>query len=893
MHQQLVSSLQQIHTCILLGMHPLIGNAVRKNTEWLLKELLTSCLNVPLAEIDDKTLDHLLQRAQPLLSDHAQFHEFLQALRTLTNIASHDRRLSTNLPRGPELLNMFLAAYFYIAGNFLGIDEQQITKEMESSFSALVPLPEKNTKESQLVIEEIVNEESYQKCFRQDYRLGLHQQALLDSARLPAWSHPIVSLALFSRKLLFEIPYLQLVRRMYSGLKLLNLRLLGKFSVILADIGGLEMVLYIGTSMETEVWLKTVCVFTNNKSFIDLIKIDLQNRGALADVAGVINDAEAQHRFLAQLRQIYQGVKNQVFAAETEIALQRNRQLSPVAEPFAQSNLTLVTSDFELSQALRYPIDSWRLFLHPLQRDVVNAPSRFLFIEGSPGTGKTVVLLHRIRKQVLRNREYDRIGQRRGLLRLLVLTFSEALKKNIAEMLKKLDPSITDAELLLYSLPEFVNLLNSGELELSAELGRNIYVGAKFRNSRQSYITDLFIDELQDFPLRERSRLTEAIALFTRLTRTSITATYDINQAIYHANSAVQEFISSIPGADTRVLTYCYRMSRELYETSLLFRQRCEELFNDACEVTTANRSLQRIKRNDCSYALSGGRVELAPISLRMVPEQVEKFLGQLRTSYSNADIGVVYFQEEQRKGSALPDEIIQMKNLNALHGVRVMNHLAVKGLEFKAGIIVNAHLPFQQFSRSLSYARKLRVAYLLLAKLWESESKLGPLPDGVDNDENPEPRLRFAQEALPLFLAFSRYVTDHDYRELLGEDKTLYPQNDMEGGISLIRSWATRTSVAAVINSLEFVKNRDPVQASAMVLRKCMKMREAIKNELQQKIAKIQEDRQKLYDNIDLTMANIQFNQFYVATTRFRDLAYVLYDERVPLREFLSSQTG
>ncbi|MCS6971908.1 MAG: hypothetical protein NZL89_02700, partial [Leptospiraceae bacterium] len=112
-------------------------------------------------------------------------------------------------------------------------------------------------------------------------------------------------------------------------------------------------------------------------------------------------------------------------------------------------------------------------------------------------------------------------------------------------------------------------------------------------------------------------------------------------------------------------------------------------------------------------------------------------------------------------------------------------------------------------------------------------------------------------------------------------------------GGISLIRNWATHTSVASVINTLEFVKNREPGQASAMVLRKCMKMREAIKNELQQKIAKIQEDRQKLYDNIDLTMANIQFNQFYVATTRFRDLAYVLYDERVPLREFLSSQTG
>lgn len=50
----------------------------------------------------------------------------------------------------------------------------------------------------------------------------------------------------------------------------------------------------------------------------------------------------------------------------------------------------------ELTRALDYPWDKWTTFLHPLQRQIVDAfykgPVR---ISGSAGTGKTVVALHR------------------------------------------------------------------------------------------------------------------------------------------------------------------------------------------------------------------------------------------------------------------------------------------------------------------------------------------------------------------------------------------------------------------------------------------------------------------------------------------------------------------
>src|SRR5690606_32702721 len=52
----------------------------------------------------------------------------------------------------------------------------------------------------------------------------------------------------------------------------------------------------------------------------------------------------------------------------------------------------------ELARMLNAPLERWRVFLHPSQRDLVeriwNGPVRVL---GGAGTGKTVVAMHRAR----------------------------------------------------------------------------------------------------------------------------------------------------------------------------------------------------------------------------------------------------------------------------------------------------------------------------------------------------------------------------------------------------------------------------------------------------------------------------------------------------------------
>ncbi|MEU4083116.1 UvrD-helicase domain-containing protein [Streptomyces aureus] len=63
----------------------------------------------------------------------------------------------------------------------------------------------------------------------------------------------------------------------------------------------------------------------------------------------------------------------------------------------SQGRIALVSGPDELMEILSRPFDTWRVFLHPSQRKVAyrpsyNGPAR---VVGGPGTGKTVVALHR------------------------------------------------------------------------------------------------------------------------------------------------------------------------------------------------------------------------------------------------------------------------------------------------------------------------------------------------------------------------------------------------------------------------------------------------------------------------------------------------------------------
>ncbi|WP_198358113.1 UvrD-helicase domain-containing protein [Streptomyces fildesensis] len=91
------------------------------------------------------------------------------------------------------------------------------------------------------------------------------------------------------------------------------------------------------------------------------------------------------------------------------------------------SRITLVTGPQELTDILEKPFAAWRVFLHPSQRRVAYRVSYGgpVQVTGGPGTGKTVVALHRVKHLLARSPE----------ARVLLTTFTNALASALRENL--------------------------------------------------------------------------------------------------------------------------------------------------------------------------------------------------------------------------------------------------------------------------------------------------------------------------------------------------------------------------------------------------------------------------------------------------------------------------
>jgi len=103
--------------------------------------------------------------------------------------------------------------------------------------------------------------------------------------------------------------------------------------------------------------------------------------------------------------------------------------VAPFEHPDAQRRFRVMSSAEELERALSFPWDKWTIFLHPEQRELVEAdyagPAR---ISGSAGTGKTIVALHRAAYLARTNPD----------ARVLLATFSEPLAHALRIKLRRL-----------------------------------------------------------------------------------------------------------------------------------------------------------------------------------------------------------------------------------------------------------------------------------------------------------------------------------------------------------------------------------------------------------------------------------------------------------------------
>ncbi len=91
----------------------------------------------------------------------------------------------------------------------------------------------------------------------------------------------------------------------------------------------------------------------------------------------------------------------------------------------SRNRVVLVEGPDELINIFAYPFATWRVYLHPSQRTVVDAsfkgPAR---VTGGPGTGKTVVALHRAHQLAKRN-------EGRVLVTTFLSTLSDTLRQGL------------------------------------------------------------------------------------------------------------------------------------------------------------------------------------------------------------------------------------------------------------------------------------------------------------------------------------------------------------------------------------------------------------------------------------------------------------------------------
>jgi superfamily I DNA/RNA helicase len=107
----------------------------------------------------------------------------------------------------------------------------------------------------------------------------------------------------------------------------------------------------------------------------------------------------------------------------------------------AQGRVALVSGPAELMELLERPFDTWRVFLHPSQRRVAYRPafSGPARVAGGPGTGKTVVALHRAAHLAVRLPQDAPDGA------VLLTTFTRDLAAELDRCLRLL---VTDPEQL-------------------------------------------------------------------------------------------------------------------------------------------------------------------------------------------------------------------------------------------------------------------------------------------------------------------------------------------------------------------------------------------------------------------------------------------------------------
>lgn len=214
--------------------------------------------------------------------------------------------------------------------------------------------------------------------------------------------------------------------------------------------------------------------------------------------------------------------------------------------------IKVINDDNELEQALKYPLEFWRVFLHPIQGNIIRKPiNQSTFITGGPGTGKTVCLIHKIKlfEKELKSNEC-----------VILTTFKKGLMDYLERMLKllKYDTSKT----FIDDISQIK--LHEGKIKSNAKFNGLFHIENEtlnyYNNGKKYIVKHLLFDEYQDF------RKTQVKTIKQLIKYASFTLSFDYSQAIYrNVNNTIEE-LDTNQNIELQKLDLSYRINSKILE---------------------------------------------------------------------------------------------------------------------------------------------------------------------------------------------------------------------------------------------------------------------------------------------------------------------------------------
>jgi hypothetical protein len=355
-------------------------------------------------------------------------------------------------------------------------------------------------------------------------------------------------------------------------------------------------------------------------------------------------------------------------------------------------NIQVINDDRELQQALKFPLELWRIFLHPMQQSIVSKKmAESSFITGGPGTGKTVCLIHKIKRLESQLKENEC---------LILTTFKPGLMEYLSNMLSLMQ--CDSSNIFIDDVSQIK--LHEGHIKSAARISGLFQIennACFYYNGSQKYLVKhVFFDEYQDFRRGQVNTIKKVIQYVP------FTLAFDYSQAIYRNVKNTIEELSKNRSIELLQLEHSYRINSNILDK-----------LKKLVRIIRVLSSEQRLGAHGLS-AFDEELIENTTASITGLPIAIKSYsdekdlykkLGEeysvLKGPFDTSEIVITAFFDDLYRTLSMP-ESHHIKSLPKSLRESYKFIPTLKGKEFKAGLVILDETICQLLNMNVSVLR-------------------------------------------------------------------------------------------------------------------------------------------------------------------------------------------